>query len=36
MMTLVYSTTSPFARKVLVMATELGLREQIRLDTDRF
>lgn len=32
MMTLVYSTTSPFARKVLVMATELGLREQIRLE----
>ena len=32
MMTLVYSTTSPFARKVLITAMELGLREQITLE----
>lgn len=31
-MTLVYSTTSPFARKVLITAMELGLREQLALE----
>ena len=32
MMTLIYSTTSPFARKVLITAMELGLRDQITLE----
>lgn len=32
MMTLVYSKTSPFARKVLVTAMELGLADQITIE----